>query len=357
VVHRLLFVEDDKSQLSLLRDALKDWNDANVDKTFDLYTADSYDTALLDLSNARYDAALLDLRLPGRRGPAGQTLADLCVSQYGIPAAIISGHPGDYDTSKWNGMVEVFDKGDSGAYAAAVAWFGGLSHMMRILSGTRKVIQAQGAAVFWTQVWPQWKSYENLTGIQDEELIGIVSRQYASHIAEILGSDSENSAKWHPFENYIRPVLQQKQAQTGDIFKLDDLLWVVLTPQCDMATRKAKSVLLACCDPKPSIEIWQENIASLKAESGRQKKAAEEFLGRLITQAQSACHFLPPLEAGQPLMVDFKHLRTVDLSYLEAMISARVATVAPPFLPNLTQRFGAYVSRVGQPNIDAGHLS
>jgi CheY-like chemotaxis protein len=353
--HRLLFVEDDKSQLSLLQDALKDWNTVHGDKSFELQTTDNYESALRDLSTTRYDAALLDLRLPGKKGLAGQLLADLCVAQYGIPAAIISGHPGDYDVSRWNGVVKVFNKGDSGAYTAAVDWFGELSHMMKILAGTRKKIQQQGAAVFWKQVWPRWGAYEKLSGIQDEELIGIVSRQYASHIAEILGLDSE--AKWHPFENYIRPALLETRPQTGDIFKLDDMLWVVLTPQCDMVTRKAKSVLLACCDSNPPIDTWKQNIASLKSEWSKQRKSAEDFFGRLVNQAQPASHFLPPLEGGQPLMVDFKHLRTISLSDLEDQLSARIASVAPPFLPNLTQRFGAYVSRVGQPNIDPGHLS
>jgi hypothetical protein len=182
-------------------------------------------------------------------------------------------------------------------------------------------------------------------------------RSYASHIAEILGLDSDDTAKWHPFENYIRPALQEARSHTGDIFQLDGMLWVVLTPQCDMATKKTKSVLLACCESNPKVETWKEAIAGLKSDSAKQKRSAEEFLGKLINQAQPGSHFLPPLVNGQPMTVNFKHLRTIDLSELEGKLSDRIASISPPFLTNLTQRFGAYVSRVGQPNIDMANLS
>ncbi|CAN5350686.1 hypothetical protein BH11PSE4_BH11PSE4_20920 [soil metagenome] len=228
----------------------------------------------------RFDAALLDLRLPGSKGVPGESLAELCVSQYGIPAAIISGHPDDFDKSRWNGMVEVFNKGDTGAYKAAVSWFGSLGHMMRVLGETRKRIQGQGAAVFWKQVWPRWKTYEALTGLKEDELVRIVSRQYASHIVELLGLDTDSPTKWHPFENYIQPALQASRPHTGDIFRLDDELWVVLTPQCDMATKKATTVLLACCSSKPSIEEWKAAIATRSSEAStiKQKKRRRGIL-------------------------------------------------------------------------------
>lgn len=40
-----------------------------------------------------------------------------------------------------------------------------------------------------------------------------------------------------------------------------------------------------------------------------------------------------------------------------AALEQREASIATPFLPNIVQRFGAYISRTGQPNIDIGRLS
>lgn len=359
MVQRLLFVEDEKGQQTLFNDALNEWNQANAGKRFELEMAETYDAGLAALDRTRFDGALLDLRLTGSGGrTSGELLAARCVTYYGIPAAIISGHPGDYDRSSNSGMLAVFDKGDGDAYEKAMEWFGNLWHMMKVLGNTRANVQKLGAAVFYRQVWPRWQKYESLSGIDDSQLIGIVSRQYASHIADTLGIDSDENVKWHPFENYIQPALQEARPHTGDVFRLDGKLWIVLTPQCDMATQKVAIVLLANCEPSPAIEEWKEHLTGLQANaSNNKKKAAERFFGKLVNQAEPAQHFLPPLEGGQPLMVDFKMLLTIPLAELQGRLSERVASVATPFLGNLTQRFGAYVSRMGQPNIDIGHLS
>jgi hypothetical protein len=55
-------------------------------------------------------------------------------------------------------------------------------------------------------------------------------------------------------------------------------------------------------------------------------------------------------------MVDFKKLMTLSLEDLQKQLPQRKASVATPFLANLTRRFGAYISRVGQPDIDVSHF-
>jgi hypothetical protein len=255
-------------------------------------------------------------------------------------------------------MVAVFDKGDGDAYDQAINWFGGLSRMMTILSGARETIQQLGASVFFLRVWPRWSAYERLKGIDDDHLVGIVSRQYASHVADILGIDSEENVKWHPFENYVVPALLEDRPHTGDLFDLNGELWIVLTPQCDMATQKALSVLLARCDQKPERAVWEKHVAGLlPGASASKRDDAARFFGRLVNQFEPAQHFLPPLHDGIPLMVDFKNLQTIPYPELKQKLTNRIASVASPFLGNLTQRFGAYISRMGQPNIDTSHFA
>lgn len=354
---RLLFVEDDQGQRTLFNDALREWNNAHPDRSFELREAVDYAEAERLLACERFDGALLDLRLPGGGRLPGNKLAESCLRQYGIPAGVISGNPADIDRNATHGLLEVFDKGDNDAHEKAVAWFGGLWPMMETLAGARKKIQALGAKVFSHRVWPRWETYEALAGVDQDALIGIVSRQYASHIADVLGVDREQGPSWHPFENYIQPALQETRPHTGDLFCLDKKIWVVLTPQCDMATAKAPTVLLACCEQAPDTAVWAENIANRHHESATKRDKADKFFRALINQNEPARHFLPPLTAGKPLMVDFKQLKTVALDDLVKSLDARIASIAGPFLTNLTQRFGAYVSRVGQPDIDIRHLS
>jgi hypothetical protein len=58
------------------------------------------------------------------------------------------------------------------------------------------------------------------------------------------------------------------------------------------------------------------------------------------------------------MMVNFKRLMTRPLVELTGLLEKdRIASVAPPFLANLTQRFGNYMSRFGQPNIDIRHFA
>lgn len=356
---RLLFVEDNAAQRTLFKDALDEWNNDHPEQQFDLILEVDYQAALVRLESTRFDCALLDLRLPGgATNTVGQDLAEMSVSGYGIPAAIISGNPAEIiKGSVVNRMLAIFDKGDGDAYEKAIAWFGSQWKMMEILRETRKTIQTLGAGVFAGRVWPRWQSYESLEGIEQKLLINIVSRQYASHIAEIMGLDIDDGVNWHPFENYVQPALLDSRPHTGDIFLLKDQLWVVLTPQCDMATQKVSVVLLAKCDAVTLADDWKKHIAGSRADaSNGAKKDAEKFFKALVNQNEPSRHFLPPLEAEKPIIVEFKNLTIVPLEELKAQLDKRIASIAPPFLTNMTQRFGSYVSRVGQPNIDIKHF-
>ena len=356
---RLLFIEDDPAQQTLLRDAVSDWHEKDPYTSFELEIVDDHATALEQLERIRFDAALIDLRLPGGDARlSGNDLADVCIRQYGIPAAIISGHPADFDRKiEGHEMFAVFDKGDADPYSGAVAWVAGLSQMIQVLEGTKKKIREQGATVFLRRVWPRWAKYMSLKGIDGEQLIGIVSRQYASHISDSLGVDTAENVNWHPFENYIQPALLDARPHTGDIFKFEDGLWVVLTPQCDMATAKIDTVLLAYCDAEAPAEEWAQNVEALKLNASKKSTdKARGYFAKLVNQAEPALHFLPPLESEKPLIVQFKKLRTIPLESIQASLANRIASVASPFLGNLTQRFGAYVSRVGQPNIDINYF-
>ena len=56
-------------------------------------------------------------------------------------------------------------------------------------------------------------------------------------------------------------------------------------------------------------------------------------------------------------MVQFREVVTRPLAELNACLDKREASIALAFLPNLIQRFGAYISRTGQPNIDIRHFA
>jgi hypothetical protein len=360
---QVLFVEDDDSQLQLLRDAADDWNKAHEQQRIDVAHATTVEDARAKLGQLRLDAALFDLRLPAAEGQkvaakGGNELAELSLKHVGIPIGIISGNPADLEPELVElNLLKSFNKGDDDVYGQVVAWLEAKWTMMSVLGSARRQIQAAGADIFLKRLWPRWETYTGLKGTDQDELTRIVTRQYVGHVAELLGIDGEDNAPWHPYECYIHPALLEARAHTGDIFKIDDQLFVVLTPACDMATQKAETVLLVGIDQDGQPD-WNANVALLGQDlSNSQRDKRDKFFLRLVNQNVDVSeHFLPPLNGSPPLMVRFKKVSTRPLQWLNEHLELRQASIAPAFLPNLVQRFGSWISRTGQPNIAINHL-
>jgi CheY-like chemotaxis protein len=359
---KILFVDDDPLQHDLFRDAVDDWNEKNAPKVFVPILIDNVTDAVLALEDRRFDCALFDLKLPAAEGPGklltGNELARTGLDELGVPVGIISGFPGDLSVElAGRKLVRTFVKA-AGASAEAMNWFGELWDMMEVLSATRRRIRRSGAEIFARRIWPRWGTYRDLAIVGEDGLERIITRQYAGHIAELFGTDTPENPEWHPIEAYIHPALQDNRAHTGDIFQKDGQFWIVLSPPCDMAVGSIDDVLLAYCD-KNLLENWNAKVEALRIAiaAGEVSKGLKGFFSSLINQnVEASKHFLPPLE-GAPLMVNFKKLTTRPLAELNATLEDRVASVSAPFLINLTQRFGAYISRTGQPNIDIHHFA
>ena len=184
----------------------------------------------------------------------------------------------------------------------------------------------------------------------------MILRQCAGYIAEEM---SVNEAPgWHSFEAYFKPSLRQDRAHTGDIFELEDGLWIILSPQCDMANKKIATVILAAC-ANDAVQDWtsaRDNYASV--DDGKKKKGADAIRGFIgQNKLKPSNHFLPPFGANHhPLIVDFGNVKIVAMNDVDAILKQRIASLSPALIPNLTQRFGAWISRTGQPDFDPGHV-
>lgn len=359
----MLVVEDEDRMITLLNDALDNWNEANEgnDRLFEAISVKSSEGAAKEIFYRKIDCALVDLRLPpddktqDTDSDNGNTLAAALLRENGIPVAIISGYTGEAEPSLLEGgTVRAFEKADDG-YEQAVGWLADQWELMDALRAVRLKLEKSTADVFARRIWPNWSQLADAIGHDNEKLATAIARQYASHTAELLGQDA--GGDWHPFENFIIPSYIADRAHTGDIFFLEDANWIVLTPQCDMATGKVPNVLLAECSL--GAENWAENVEALKtAASKNQKKVPTRFLRDFVNQNLPASrHFLPPIPGtNEPIFVQFGKIRTMPLDELNGQLAARVASVSPPFLSNLVQRFGAFISRTGQPNIGVEHL-
>lgn len=361
----ILFVEDNKNNRDLFDFAIKAWNEehAEAGKEFSPHMAESYEEAVEALRRFRFDCAVLDLRLPNNSGQdspdVGNKLAKDVLFQQGLPLAILSGHPAEVDETLGElEFIRAFDKGDEDGYDKAIAWLAEKWEMMEALRSAKASIDQSAAIVFAKRLWPQWSTFSQLEGGDVEKITKIIGRQYVSHIADILGLDNEGSVGWHPFECYNVPSLFDSRAHTGDIFETAGDYWIVLSPQCDMATQKVTSAIMAKCVVGHT--NWNEHVEALKTKPSQVKvdKATRYFRDLVNQNLAVSVHFLPPLpKKAEPLIVSFSEIRTATLAELNDMLATRVASVSSPFLSNLVQRFGAYISRTGQPNLEFNHFA
>ncbi|MFU1607889.1 hypothetical protein ACM25O_16175 [Sulfitobacter pontiacus] len=358
----ILIVEDEERMITLMMEALEGWNSANESegRGFKVVSANTIAGALDALYDYRIDCAIVDLRLPtgdlGQKNSPeiGNMLATDLLMKKGMPVAIVSGHPAEVDPNLTDMPVSTFNKADDG-YEQALNWLGEQWSLMEALRGVREVLEQSAGDVFARRIWPNWSQMEEAIGHDDQKLATAIARQYASHTAELLGQDV--AGDWHPFENFVMPSYIADRAHTGDIFLIENTNWIVLTPQCDMATGKVPNVLLAEC--ALGAEKWAENVEALRAaKSNSKRKEPTKFLRNFVNQNLSASvHFLPPIPGSEePILVQFGKIRTIPLDDLNGQLGTRVASVSPPFLSNLVQRFGAFISRTGQPNIGVEHL-
>lgn len=367
----MLVVEDEDRMITLLQDALDDWNVANEGSTrrFEAVFVKSPEGAAQEIYSKKIDCALVDLRLPpdedsDKTNPDnGNALAAALLHENGIPVAIISGHPGEAEPTLVDaGTVRAFEKADDG-YDEAVGWLASQWELMDALRAVRQRLEKSTAEVFARRIWPNWSQMADAIGHDNDKLAVAIARQYASHTAELLSQDTVGD--WHPFENFIVPSYVDDRAHTGDVFHLGGINWIVLTPQCDMATAKVPNVLLAECAlgtehwTEKLREQWDENLKELRAAtSNNKRKKPAKLLRDFVNQnLPASVHFLPPIPGTEePILVQFGKIRTIPLVELNEQLTERVASVSPPFLSNLVQRFGAFISRTGQPNIGVEHL-
>lgn len=360
----LLFVDDLKPQQMLCKDAVAEWNDANeaAGRRIALHGALTLEEGVELLKHVRFDAAFVDLKMPdGKRKSdpsVGNELARNILFKTGIPVGIISGNLADFDNA-WIGFtaVETFFKGEKDAFQKALAWLAGLWPMMDILSASRSSIREVSAEVFGRRLWPNWSMYMQATEEGHQSLVPMVARQYVWHLSEMIGEPEAGQPSWHPLENWICPPKSEFQISTGDLYELDGELWVVLSPPCDLVNGNVTDALLAYCDRSP-IKDWDASVKKLQAAEGEARTKAAKFFNPYLNQNTLSQHFLAPLpdDMTKPMLVRFNRLTTRPLAELRERLKDRRATVSAPFVANLTQRFGAYASRMGQPNIDPSYF-
>jgi hypothetical protein len=348
----ILIVEDDESTADGWKRDIRDFNRrANKEFAFSPQFSTNKSDALHLLSRQRFDCAVIDLRLPNSVGehgsgePVGNDVLHGVLRDLGIPAYVYSAYESEVSEEVKASNIKVARK-EGGATTTILEDFEKQAGLMDAMDRMRCQVAQETSRLFNRSIWPRWQ--QRWANVGDRELIaGIISRQTIAHVTEAL---SQAPASHHPDEFYVVPALYADRLETGDILKHDNETLIVLTPRCNLANKPPSKIVFAVCAPCEAWVRWQADLGS----TGKAKGKAEQEVRMHATQGHGiATHFLPPLDANGPWLVDFRELRAIDASKMTELLPQRIATVAPQFVANLVQRHAAYIGRIGQPDLDA----
>lgn len=347
MIAKLLIVEDDTGVQEAWKETVERFNRRReVALQFEPVIVGTADDAEAVLTSQNVDCIITDLHLSNRNQPLG---GEVVVSEArkiaGAPIAIMSGYLQEYDLPDGEKTpVRKFDK-ETSQFNAILEWFCELKQLVVVSSLARKRLQEVYADLFHRALWKNWR-----TGILDGSSIDAKVRHLVTLISEEMTAGSAANLLW-PEEFYVRPALHSKLL-TGDLLKLDEDVFVVVTPPCDLVnTENPESILLARC----------EAYANFNSEV-LEKLDADKTLGRMRQylnqdRVPPSLHFLPRYAELGPWFASFKKLKCLNRADLgeeerAKLLLSRFASVSPLFVPNLTHRFAAYLGRPGQPDID-----
>lgn len=354
---QILIVEDHQPTVEMWQRDIREFNDLGGVR-FEAVFALTRSAAIDALEKRRLDCAVFDLRIPQdeksdtETGLYGNDLIQQLVSDHGIPAVIYSAFPDEAkELTTVSTQIRVVKKRQDGAIQV-LRDFAALDGLMRVMNLTRSRIEKETARIFQQSIWRRWETSWRHPD-QDDAFAGVVTRQVVSHVAERLMLSPNNC---HPAEFFIVPPLSADRLATGDMVRRDKKDYVVLTPRCNLERDEyPEHLILALCEP---MDVWCVDLAARLAGSEGKRKKAEDELSKFATQGHAISqHFLPPCDDAGPWLVQFDHVITIPSTEASAaLMETRFASIAPSFVPNIVQRYSAYLGRIGQPNLDIEFL-
>lgn len=353
---KTLIVEDDVGHRAMWERDIADHNDEHELISFEPIICEDIDTAHEMLRTRKIDCGIFDLRLPKSShllsdANEGNSLLSEVLNSHPIPIAVVSGFLTELG-EQFGAPIKTFSK-DVDQRSGVLPWLCSHAELIKILGEAQNKIQSETSNLFHKSIWKRW---QNRTSTDSEVLERAITRQIVAHLSEMLTISPESEGLL-PEEFYVAPPIRTN-LHTGDLLALEEGVFVVLTPRCNMANNSLPPyILLAKCDDGHN--DWESIITGLAPGASKTKSdKAKDKLKALSTQEfQISSHFLPPLGDEGPWLVNFKHVITHPSSDVENLLEHRFASIAPHYIPNLVQRFSSYMGRIGQPDLSIEHLA
>lgn len=359
MVFNILLLEDDQDQRNAYAQSL---SDDGLESSYNLLHADNVQSAKKIIDENQINAAILDLNVPESPHSEavftnGASYLKELISEKQFPVIVISANIASLSDD--DGLPKHLIKMDrqTGVHSHAFKHFEKIKDLLEIaplLPETLKDISSEFQEAFW-KMWGHWNEINARFSTQDfEKTKTFLKRYVCSHLFEKwMANDVFN--KMHHTEFYTYPPLKDR-IHTGDILELDGVHWIVMTAPCNLSNKDYPEnlTLLKCQSIEFDAEYAKITKPFIENLDDTKKDKQRDAVTRFFTAPPASKHYLPPWSKdGKPFYVLFKEIKTVSFSEpcRNDLKSNRVATLSYHFLPYLLQRYGAYVSRIGQSEI------
>lgn len=359
MVYKILLLEDEQTQLDLYKQALED------DKLLDSYLllpAMNIAEASNLIEVNKINAAILDLKVPedeyGKADVAnGSKYLEALLQKKQFPIIVVSANISSLSNDenkipphliKMNRETDVHSK-----VFQHFETIKDLLYISPLFPETIEDIQSEFQKSFW-ELWENWDKINSRFSHNDlEKTKTFLKRYVCSHLIEKWRAHDLFS-EMHHTEFYTYPPLKDR-IYTGDILELENEQWIVMTAPCDLSNYNyPKNLTLLKCQ-QTELRQYVDVVKPFKEKLNEGKKEKQRrVVKRYFTDPPVSKHYLPPwTKAGKPVNVLFKDIKTVPFSKADRdqLKSSKIATLSYHFLPYLLQRYGAYVSRIGQSDI------
>ncbi|MDQ1355108.1 MAG: hypothetical protein QG657_5417 [Acidobacteriota bacterium] len=362
---KLLLVEDNIDEIKAYKNNIENFSiDNNIG--IDIQVEKSLEDALKAISN-HFDAAIVDIKLEGDKPgsePGGQTLINKLLKEFRIPTFVYTGTPAYFEhiENKENILFRKYVKVEVGIKEILnkikLIFDSGITKII----GRRGLIEKNLDMIFWNHIADNLDE-EYLSSDSEKKIL----RYITAHLHEYLDLDeSGNFEKYTPNEVYIHPPINPR-VHTGNILKGKNTseYFIVLTPACDLAQKKAKSIVITPIGNFKTDGIIKQKMNEIKntKKSIEKEKGGEDVLKKQLTDAENILekiignnyspkyYFLPFSTCFDGGLIDFQKLITVNQKDLEEKYESKVSVTAP-FLKDIIAHFSFYYSRQGAPDLD-----
>ena len=359
---RFLLVEDKNDIAAQVVEAVPSFIDAP--DTAEVERAASFKVGMEKLEKQRFDILILDLKddqdtsLDEEDISAGLAIFERLKGIRFVPVVFYTAHPHKVREFE-SPFVKVVEK----AQGLEV-----LEREIRSILATKlpqltQTIESMQREYMWDFAANHWKEFNDQQHKTDiaylmarrlAAKLEIESTSLARQVTANAADESITGSDVHPMQMYVYPPLEELRGGSIVFGKQSEATghWIVLTPTCDFAQKKAQTVLLARCLPlteSPEYGDWSrdpnaKSTANLKSLIGDNRAK----IGKINGQPERY-KFLPGTFFIEDIVVDFQETVCVSVEVLKSF--QNVANLDSPFAEALIGKFARYFGRLGTPNI------